>query len=196
MNLCLDLPCVSRTALYLACLLLLRAYCKPREPNPLCWHMRWWYNTLQPKWNNIKKLFLRNPSIWACNQLTTCALRYVFVINIQQSESGQDEEIPINTSSTAHLTFWAGYFRQVGKFLIAVVALAAAEKHLRVFFCSYALLPASHAAAKGREKTTSVNSCLGANAELPPNCLLVSPSTSTAPQALLAGNLALKYPSE
>lgn len=76
-------------------------------------------------------------------------------------QSGQDEETPINSSSTAHLTFWASYFRQVGEFLIAVVALAAAEKHLRVFFCGYALLPASHAAAKGREKTTSVNSCLG-----------------------------------
>lgn len=56
----------------------------------------------------------------------------------QTGSRGRDHNCP----STQSLTFWAGDFRQMGKFLIAIVALAAAEKHLRVFFCGYTLLPA------------------------------------------------------
>lgn len=57
----------------------------------------------------------------------------------------------LNSPSTQSLTFWAGDFRQVSKFLVAIVALAAAEKHLRVFFCGDAFLPAPGRDRHGNE---------------------------------------------
>jgi len=72
----------------------------------------------------------------------------------------------------------------MGKLLIAIVALAAAEKHLRVFFCGYALLPASGRDRHGNEGKT-INSIsqllpLISGSQPVPNCLLHAPSPGAA----------------
>lgn len=129
--------------------------------------MRCWYNTLYPELHYIKKLFLKNlrRRIWGfCKQMTICVLSDAFLCsassNPKSSQTGsRQRNLPIPHPQQS-LTFWASYFRQVGELLVAIVALAAAEKDLRVFFCGYTLLPASGRdthSSKGKRKTTSAN---------------------------------------
>lgn len=167
-------------------------------------------HTLPTEWNNLKKLFLKNRSrrmSGLCNQNgTSYPVGCIFCStsnNSKSSPTGPRGRDP-NSPSTQSLTFWAGDLRQMGKFLIAIVALAAAEKHLRVFFCGYALLPASgrdrHGEEGKRKKTKSANSCLlslGANLSqiaFSTHLLLLLRCTDRQ-SPLTENNLALKYPS-
>lgn len=157
-------------------------------------------HTLPTEWNNLKKLFLKNRSrrmSGLCNQNGTLyPVGCIFCStsnNSKSSPTGPRRRDP-NSPSTQSLTFWAGDFRQMGKFLIAIVALAAAEKHLRVFFCGYALLPAS-----GRDRYGEEGKRKKRSQPIPASCLweqtcpkLPSPRTFSCCCAAQIGSLHLQ----
>ena len=103
--------------------------------------------------------------------------------NSKSSQTGSRGRDP-NSPSTQSLTFWAGDFRQMGKFLIAIVALTAAEKHLRVFFRGYALLPASERDRHGNEgkRKNNISQLLPLvfGSRPAPDCLLHAPSPAAS----------------